>query len=126
MAGAAGGERTPSVFLAEQAGYEDLQSALTAGAEVVLVIVGGCPMLMDPSVVDGCSAIVAAWLPGSRGIGVADAHSGDVDFTGKLPHEWPAEFARIPVNVDRQPDELGQDADGTEVLHPYGFGLTYR
>jgi beta-glucosidase len=71
-------------------------------------------------------AIVEAWLPGSRGIGVADALFGDVDISGKLPHSWPRTFEQIPVNVDRQSDEPGNDAANTDVLYPYGYGLGYQ
>ena len=94
-------------------------------AKVVLVILSGRPLVMDPSVVEGCSAIVAAWLPGSRGIGVADVLFGDVNFSGKLPHTWPANFEQIPVNVNKQSDEPGTDAASTAVLYPYGHGLSY-
>lgn len=120
-----GSTSVASVYLAEQTGYAELESALAAGAKVVLVIISGRPMVMDPSVVDGCSAIVAAWLPGSRGIGVADVLYGDVNFTGKLPHTWPRDFDQIPVNVNRQSDEPGNDAASVDVLYPYGHGLAY-
>ena len=75
---------------------------------------------------ESCSAIVEAWLPGSRGIGVADVLFGDVDFTGKLPHTWPRTFEQIPVNVNKQSDEPGYDAATTDVLYPYGYGLSYQ
>jgi beta-glucosidase len=116
-----------SVRLQKQTGYSELQDALTAGAKVILVIMSGRPLIIDdPSVVDRCSAIVEAWLPGSRGIGVADVLFGDVDFSGKLPHTWPRTFEQIPVNVNKQSDEPGNDAASTDVLYPYGYGLSYR
>jgi beta-glucosidase len=116
-----------SVRLHKQPGYTELQDALTAGARVILVIMSGRPLVIeDPTVLERCSAIVEAWLPGSRGIGVADVLFGDVDFTGKLPHTWPRSFEQIPVNVDKQADEPGYDAASTDVLYPYGFGLSYQ
>ena len=115
-----------SVRLHKQTGYTELQNALTAGAKVILVIMSGRPLVIeDPSVVEQCSAIVEAWLPGSRGIGVADVLFGDVDFSGKLPHTWPRTFEQIPVNVNQQSDEPGYDAASTDVLYPYGYGLSY-
>jgi len=116
-----------SVRLHKQPGYTELQDALAAGARVVLVILSGRPLVIeDPTVLESCSAIVEAWLPGSRGIGVADVLFGDVDFTGKLPHTWPRTFEQIPVNVKKQSDEPGYDAATTDVLYPYGYGLSYQ
>ena len=34
-------------------------------------------------------ALVASWLPGSEGAGVADVVFGRRPFTGKLPVSWP-------------------------------------
>lgn len=115
-----------SVRLHKQPGYTELQSALDAGARVILVILSGRPQVIeDPTVLERCGAIVEAWLPGSRGIGVADVLYGDVNFTGKLPHTWPRTFEQIPVNVNQQADEPGFDAASTDVLFPYGYGLSY-
>ena len=75
-----------------------LLDAIESGAQVILVIVSGRPLMIDDEVADGCDAIVAAWLPGSRGIGVADVLFGDVDFSGKLPHTWPRSLSDVPVN----------------------------
>jgi beta-glucosidase len=122
-----GSSHWASVRLHPQIGYDELEQALAAGAKVILVILSGRPLVIeDTGLVDQCSAIVAAWLPGSRGIGVADALFGDVDFSGKLPHTWPRSFEQIPVNVDQQSDEPGNDAQSTDVLYPYGYGLSYR
>jgi beta-glucosidase len=61
-------------------------------------------------------AIVAAWLPGSEGQGVAEVLFGDYAPTGKLPHSWPRSMRQIPINAG--------DA-GYDPLFPYGFGLSY-
>jgi Glycosyl hydrolase family 3 C-terminal domain len=34
-------------------------------------------------------ALVAAWLPGTEGQGIADVLFGDAPCTGKLPYTWP-------------------------------------
>ncbi|MDH4279903.1 MAG: glycoside hydrolase family 3 C-terminal domain-containing protein [Acidimicrobiia bacterium] len=54
---------------------------------LVLVLVTGRPLILD-SVIDHCDAIVAAWLPGSEGDGIADVLTGAAPFTGRLPRRW--------------------------------------
>lgn len=116
----------PSVLLSEQQEYGVLTAALDAGAQVVLVIISGRPLVFDdPRILTDTAAIVAAWLPGSRGIGVADVLYGDAPFSGKLTHTWPRSYDQIPVNVNQQPDEDGVDATAVDVLYEYGYGLTY-
>lgn len=114
-----------SVYLADQPYYSVLTDAIAGGKQVILVILTGRPLILDDKVLDACDAVAVAWLPGSRGLGVADVLYGDVNFTGKLPHTWPASFEQIPVNVDRQSDEPGVDADEVTPLFPLGSGLTY-
>jgi beta-glucosidase len=61
-------------------------------------------------------AFIAAWLPGSEGLGVADVLLGDYKPTGKLPVSWPKSMAQIPINV----------GDATyDPLFPFGFGVTF-
>ncbi|XP_073267366.1 uncharacterized protein [Populus alba] len=52
----------------------------------VVVTVSGRPVVIEPyeSIID---ALVAAWLPGTEGQGVADVLFGDDGFTGKLPRK---------------------------------------
>jgi beta-glucosidase len=64
---------------------------------------------------DGWDALVAAWLPGTEGAGVADVLFGAVAPTGRLPMTWPADPGQLPVN----------DGDGQRPRFPYGFGLGY-
>jgi beta-glucosidase len=60
-------------------------------------------------------ALVAAWLPGSEGAGVADTLFGARPFTGKLPVTWPRTLAQEPINIgDRN----------YHPLFPFGYGLT--
>jgi beta-glucosidase len=114
-----------SVYLSEQPNYEVLTTAIASGAQVVLVLISGRPLIIEESVLSSVDAIVAAWLPGSKGVGVADVLYGNFDFTGTLTHTWPASFDQIPVNVDKQPDEPGFDATEVTPLFPVGHGLTY-
>jgi beta-glucosidase len=62
-------------------------------------------------------ALVAAWLPGSEGQGVADVLFGDYKPTGKLSHSWPRSVAQIPINVGDKP---------YDPLFKFGYGLTYK
>jgi beta-glucosidase len=86
-----------------------------AGIPVVVVLISGRPMILG-EVLDNADAVVAAWLPGTEGQGVADVLFGDYKPTGKLSFTWPRSMAQIPINVgDRDYDPL----------FPYGFGLSY-
>ena len=55
---------------------------------LVLVVVSGRPLGLD-AVVEHCDAVVAVWLPGTEGAGIADVLTGRTPFTGRLPRSWP-------------------------------------
>ncbi|MEO5927481.1 MAG: glycoside hydrolase family 3 N-terminal domain-containing protein [Patescibacteria group bacterium] len=55
---------------------------------LVVVIVSGRPLELPPES-NKWDAIVAAWLPGSEGEGIADVLFGSYPFTGTLPLAWP-------------------------------------
>jgi beta-glucosidase len=82
-----------------------------------VVVVSGRPLIIDPAQLGEIDALVAAWLPGSEGTGVADDLFGRRAYTGKLPVTWPRSIAQEPINVG--------DAD-YDPLYPYGYGLTTR
>jgi len=92
-----------------------LANVNNSGTPIVLILVSGRPLIITP-VLGICEAIIAAWLPGSEGQGVADVLFGDYNPTGKLSHSWPADMGQIPIN-------LGDP--GYSPLFPYGYGLTY-
>jgi beta-glucosidase len=101
-----------------------IEKCFNSGRPVILVMVTGRPMIID-SEINWCKAIVAAWLPGGEGGGVADVLSGEYDFSGKLAHTWPASAAQIPINAG--PDYADEKkGSGGEPLFPYGFGLRYN
>jgi beta-glucosidase len=85
-----------------------------AGVPVIVVLVSGRPLDVAAELA-GWNALVAAWLPGSEGAGVADVLFGDYAPTGKLPVTWMQSAAQQPIN----------DGDGKTPLFPYGAGLTY-
>jgi beta-glucosidase len=86
-----------------------------AGVPVVVVVVSGRPLILG-DVAETADAIVAAWLPGSEGEGVADVLFGDHKPTGKLAFTWPRSMDQIPINVGDSP---------YDPLYAYGFGLSY-
>lgn len=87
-----------------------------AGLPVVLIVVSGRPLILG-SALDECAAVVAAWLPGSEGGGVADVLFGEAHFTGRLPVTWPETMAQIPINAGDS---------GYAPAFPFGFGLQYH
>jgi beta-glucosidase len=92
-----------------------VDAAKRSGKPVVIVLLSGRPLILG-DLVDGASALVAAWLPGTEGAGIADVLGGGVKPTGKLPCSWPREFAQIPINVGDTP---------YAPLFEYGFGLSW-
>jgi beta-glucosidase len=82
-------------------------------AKCVVVVVSGRPQVLTDQVAQ-MDALVASWLPGSEGAGVADVLFGRRPFTGHLPMTWPATEAQVPINLG--------DAD-YRPLYPYGWGL---
>ncbi|XP_057808221.1 uncharacterized protein LOC131022745 isoform X1 [Salvia miltiorrhiza] len=80
----------------------------------VVVVVSGRPVVMEPYVRQ-IGALVAAWLPGSEGQGVADVLFGDYGFSGKLARTWFRSVNQLPMNVG--------DAH-YDPLFPFGYGLT--
>ncbi len=90
---------------------QDLVDRMSAECgDLVVIIVSGRPLIVT-DLIDGMDALVAAWLPGTEGQGVADVLFGLEPFTGTLPYTWPPSL-----------DQLGQSGVG-EPLFPYGFGL---
>ncbi|CAJ2651386.1 beta-glucosidase BoGH3B-like [Trifolium pratense] len=82
--------------------------------QCVVVLVTGRPVVIQPYL-SKIDALVAAWLPGTEGQGVADVLYGDYPFTGKLARTWFKTVDQLPMNVgDKHYDPL----------FPFGFGLT--
>ena len=73
--------------------------------------------MIDAAQLPHIDALVASWLPGSEGAGVADTLFGKRPFTGKLSFSWPRSVAQEPINV----------GDSTyDPLYAYGYGLRTR
>lgn len=84
------------------------------GLPVAVVTVSGRPLDIA-SELGGWNALLAAWLPGTEGAGVADVLFGDHKPSGKLPMTWMRSFDQQPINA----------GDGKRPLFPLGYGLTY-
>lgn len=91
-----------------------IDKVCAAAASCTVLVVSGRPQLVTDKL-DRIDALVASWLPGSEGAGVADVLFGDRPFGGRLPVSWPASAAQVPINVG--------DAD-YRPLYPYGWGMT--
>jgi beta-glucosidase len=86
-----------------------------ARVPVVAILVSGRPLLMEP-VLGKIQGLIAAWLPGTEGQGVADVLFGDYRPTGKLSVTFPRSMSDALSNVG--------DKDYNP-LFGYGFGLSY-
>jgi beta-glucosidase len=113
-----------SVLLSGQPSYGLLAKCVAAGKPLICVLVTGRPMVISSEDLAKCKALVAAWLPGSEGQGVADVLYGEYNFFGKLTHTWPASKEQIPINAGpTYADE--QHGNGGTPLFPLGHGLRY-
>ncbi len=86
-----------------------------AGVPVVTVLLSGRPMIVN-NILDKTDALLAAWLPGTEGQGVADVLFGDYHPTGKLSFSWPRSMAQLPLNLQTK---------NADPLFKYGYGLSY-
>ncbi|HWB38551.1 MAG TPA: glycoside hydrolase family 3 N-terminal domain-containing protein [Rugosimonospora sp.] len=79
----------------------------------VVLTVSGRPLDIT-GIVPEAAGLVASWLPGTEGAGVADVLFGDKPFTGRLPVSWATAESQLPLNV----------GDATyDPLYAYGWGL---
>jgi len=82
-----------------------IAKAKAAGVPVVTILFSGRPLVLNSVLADG-NALVAAWLPGTEGLGVTDVLFGDFKFTGKLPRNWP-----------------GKGDSSAKPMFPFSYGL---
>lgn len=95
---------------------EAIKKLQAACDRVIVVLVSGRPLFIANEI-DSWDALVAAWLPGGEGAGVADVLFGTVPFTGSLPLPWPHHSEQLPLAAD------GTTADKTALLFPRFYGL---
>ncbi|GGT10621.1 glycoside hydrolase family 3 N-terminal domain-containing protein [Nonomuraea spiralis] len=100
--------RTPALSAADRTAVDRVCAAMRCA----VLVVSGRPLELGD--LTGVEAVVASWLPGTEGAGVADPLFGAVAYTGRLPFTWFRTAAQVPVNV----------GDAVyDPLYPYGWGL---
>ena len=82
--------------------------------QLAVVLVSGRPLIIADQI-ENWDALVAAWLPGTEGQGVADVLFGDKPFTGKTAYTWPISVDQLPLDFASLSEE--------DVLFPFGYGL---
>jgi beta-glucosidase len=107
------GDRPGSMSL-DSTDLSTIATLRASGVPVVVVLVSGRPMDIATEL-PNWSALLAAWLPGTEGQGVADVLFGAAAPVGKLPMTWMQSASQQPIN----------DGDGKPALFPFGFGLSY-
>jgi beta-glucosidase len=116
------GERPYAEFMGDsdkltipQQDIETFNNMKKAGIPIVVVLISGRPIMIN-DILEQSDSVIAAWLPGTEGQGVADVLFGDYKPTGKLSFTWPRSVSQIPINIG--------DKD-YDPLFKYGFGLSY-
>jgi beta-glucosidase len=107
--GDVGNGHTLQLSVADRAAVDKVCGAM----KCVVMTVSGRPLDIT-GIVPEAAGVVASWLPGTEGEGVADVLFGDKPFTGRLPETWATAESQLPVNV----------GDATyDPLYAYGWGL---
>src|SRR4051794_8971680 len=96
---ATGGLRPPQTMMLSDADKAAVDTVCAAARRCVMVVVSGRPLIIDRAQRNELDGLVAAWLPGSEGAGVADTLFGTRPFTGRLPMTWPRSIDQEPINV---------------------------
>ncbi len=91
-----------------------VERVTATGAPVIAVVISGRPLILGATL-EKVDALVAAWLPGTEGDGLADVLFGTAAPRGKLGYAWPRTMAQVGIH----PGNAGFDP-----LYPLGFGLT--
>lgn len=86
---------------------------------LVVVVVSGRPLMIAYEL-QLADAVVAAWLPGTEGAGVADVLFGAHEPTATLPFTWPRDASQLPF-----PDDASTLEGCAAPLFPFGYGLRY-
>lgn len=85
-----------------------------SGVPFVVVMVSGRPLDIAAELLEW-NALLAAWLPGTEGVGVADVLFGGHNPTGSLPMTWMSSADQQTIN----------EGGGQQPLFPHGYGLRY-
>lgn len=91
-----------------------VNSMKSAGIPVIAILISGRPLIID-DLLPMCAAVLAAWLPGTEGDGVADVLFGDYKPAGKLSFTWPG----------GKSTSFSRGDAGYKALFEFGYGLGY-
>lgn len=100
---------TLQLSTADKAAVQKVCAAMTC----VVLDVSGRPLDLT-GIAPVADAVVASWLPGTEGAGVADVLFGDKPFTGRLPLTWYKAESQLPMDVG---------SPNYDPLFAYGWGL---
>jgi beta-glucosidase len=104
-----GDSENPTISLADKRALNKMEESCD---KLAVILISGRPLIINDRI-DSWDALVAAWLPGTEGQGVADVIFGDLPFRGKLSFTWPVSTEQLPVG-----------SSDSDPLFPFGFGLT--
>lgn len=93
----------------------ELISLVADKIPTLVVLISGRPLVLDHGLLEKIDALIAAWLPGTEGGGIADLVFGDYDFEGRLPVTWFKGVEQLPMH---------SEDNSYDPLFPIGFGLT--
>ncbi|WP_051552099.1 glycoside hydrolase family 3 protein [Nocardioides sp. URHA0020] len=113
--GDAGVPRQKQTMELSAADKQAIRTVCARTTSCTVLVVSGRPMIIPPALLQQTDALVASWLPGSEGAGVADVLYGRSPFVGKLPVTWPRSVAQEPINIGDK---------SYNPLYRYGFGLS--
>ncbi|WP_157411645.1 glycoside hydrolase family 3 protein [Actinoplanes rectilineatus] len=106
-------QQEPKSLTLQPADRAVVDKVCDAVTRCVVLIVSGRPQVITDQL-GSIDALVASWLPGSEGGGVADVLFGRRPFTGRLPVSWPRSVDQVPINIGDRP---------YNPLFAYGYGL---
>jgi len=89
----------------------------SAGIPVVVLVISGRPLIVN-DILPQTDALLASFLPGTEGQGIADVLFGDYNPTGKLSFSWPKSNDQLPLNINMPKSEY-------DPLYAFGYGLRY-
>lgn len=115
-----------------------IKAVATVSAKTVVILNNGSAIDMR-AWIDDVDAVLEAWLPGQAGAGaIVDILYGDVNPSGKLGETFPLKIEDTPsyLSFPGERDEVrygegifvgyrGYEATRSDVLFPFGYGLSY-
>jgi beta-glucosidase len=108
------GDRTSIDGIITSPQVEIIKKAKSYGIPVIVILITGRPVSIQ-GFFHYADAVIAAWLPGTEGQGIADILFGDYAPTGRLSYTWPVDNTQLPINYG--------DTD-YDPFYPYDFGIT--